>query len=70
MAKTLYCSFCGKAEHEVFYIVKGPTAGICDECVPLCADVIQNQRGRVARGEPIRRRSRTLAEMRADMERP
>lgn len=46
-----YCSFCGKADHEVFYIVKGPAAGICDECVILAADVVQTARGRVARGE-------------------
>jgi ATP-dependent protease Clp ATPase subunit len=54
MAET-YCSFCGKAEHEVFYIVRGPAAGICDECVVLSGDVVQKQRGRVARGEKISR---------------
>jgi ATP-dependent Clp protease ATP-binding subunit ClpX len=47
-----YCSFCGKEEREVFYLVVGPTAYICDECVILAADVIQLQRARVARAEP------------------
>lgn len=63
--KPVYCSFCGKAEREVFYIVQGPGVGICDECIPLAADVIQQQRG-VARGDPVRRRFRTLDEMRRD----
>lgn len=65
--KIRYCSFCGKAEHEVFYIVEGPAVGICDECVPLVADVIQDQRGRVARGEPLAPRPRWMVEFRAEM---
>lgn len=60
-----YCSFCGKAEHEVFYLVEGPGACICDECVVLVGDVIQEQRARVARGEPLQRAGqRTLADLR------
>ena len=35
------CSFCGKTKHEVENIVAGPTACICNECVDLCNDVIQ-----------------------------
>jgi ATP-dependent protease Clp ATPase subunit len=63
---TLYCSFCGKAEHEVFYLVEAPARqGICDECVVLASDIIQTQRAKVARGEPVRRHYRTLAEFRA-----
>lgn len=51
---TKYCSFCGKAEHEVFYIVEGPAkVGICDECIPLASDLVASQRARVARGEAI-----------------
>lgn len=65
--KIRYCSFCGKAEHEVFYIVEGPAAvGICDECVLLAADVIQNQRGLVARGEPSPPRFRSMAAFRRE----
>jgi ATP-dependent Clp protease ATP-binding subunit ClpX len=37
---TLYCSFCGKSQHEVRKLIAGPTAFICDECVDLCMDII------------------------------
>jgi ATP-dependent Clp protease ATP-binding subunit ClpX len=62
MPKSRYCSFCGKAEHEIFYLVEGPAVFICDECVVLAADVVQNQRARAARGETIQRGPRTWAE--------
>ena len=35
----LYCSFCGKSQHEVRKLIAGPTVFICDECVELCADI-------------------------------
>jgi ATP-dependent Clp protease ATP-binding subunit ClpX len=37
---TLYCSFCGKSQHEVRKLIAGPTVFICDECVELCMDII------------------------------
>ncbi len=37
---TLYCSFCGKSQHEVRKLIAGPTVFICDECVELCNDII------------------------------
>lgn len=37
---TLYCSFCGKSQHEVKRLIAGPTVFICDECTVLCADII------------------------------
>jgi len=37
----LYCGFCGKNQHEVFRLIAGPTLFICDECVALCADIIE-----------------------------
>ena len=37
---TLYCSFCGKSQHEVRKLIAGPTVFICDECVNLCMDII------------------------------
>ena len=37
---TLYCSFCGKSQHEVKKLIAGPTVFICDECVELCNDII------------------------------
>jgi hypothetical protein len=39
--KTLYCSFCGKSQHEVRKLIAGPTVFICDECVALCADIVE-----------------------------
>jgi hypothetical protein len=39
--KTLYCSFCGKSQHEVRKLIAGPTVFICDECVALCTDVVE-----------------------------
>jgi ATP-dependent Clp protease ATP-binding subunit ClpX len=38
--KTLYCSFCGKSQHEVKKLIAGPSVYICDECVDLCRDII------------------------------
>ena len=35
----LYCSFCGKSQHEVKKLIAGPTVFICDECIELCADI-------------------------------
>ncbi len=58
MRKPRYCSFCGKRESEVFYLVEGPAVFICDECVVLAGDVVQQQRERVARGEPVQRGQR------------
>jgi hypothetical protein len=40
---TLYCSFCGKSQHEVRKLIAGPTVFICDECVSLCDDIIDNE---------------------------
>lgn len=37
---TLYCSFCGKSQHEVKKLIAGPTVFVCDECVHLCFDII------------------------------
>jgi ClpX C4-type zinc finger protein/glyoxalase superfamily protein len=39
--QTLYCSFCGKSQHEVRKLIAGPTAFICDECVDICTDVVE-----------------------------
>jgi hypothetical protein len=39
--KTLYCSFCGKSQHEVRKLIAGPTVFICDECVALCTDIVE-----------------------------
>ena len=41
--KVLYCSFCGKSQHEVRKLIAGPTVFICDECVELCMDIIREE---------------------------
>jgi len=42
---TLYCSFCGKSQHEVKKLIAGPSAYVCDECISLCNDIIQEEQG-------------------------
>ena len=42
-SKLLYCSFCGKSQHEVRKLIAGPTVFICDECVELCMDIIREE---------------------------
>src|SRR5438132_1701952 len=52
---TLYCSFCGKSQHEVRKLIAGPTVFICDECVELCMDIIgeENKSSLVKSGDGI-----------------
>src|SRR5450830_208580 len=54
--KTLYCSFCGKSQHEVKKLIAGPSVFICDECIDLCNEIIRDElpsteAGREARGD-------------------
>ena len=42
--KTCYCSFCGKSQHQVFKLIAGVTAFICDECIDLCGGIIAEAR--------------------------
>jgi ATP-dependent Clp protease ATP-binding subunit ClpX len=50
--KLLYCSFCGKSQHEVRKLIAGPSVFICDECIELCNDIIreETQGGEAAKG--------------------
>ena len=41
--KLLYCSFCGKSQHDVRKLIAGPSVFICDECVDLCEDIIREE---------------------------
>jgi ClpX C4-type zinc finger protein len=41
--KTLYCSFCGKSQHDVRALIAGPTVFICDECVGICDDILEDR---------------------------
>jgi ATP-dependent Clp protease ATP-binding subunit ClpX len=49
--KILYCSFCGKSQHEVRKLIAGPSVYICDECVELCNDIIREELDEVSPGE-------------------
>ncbi|HOI52175.1 MAG TPA: ClpX C4-type zinc finger protein, partial [Azonexus sp.] len=41
--KLLYCSFCGKSQHEVKKLIAGPSVFICDECIALCNDIVRDE---------------------------
>ena len=41
--KTLYCSFCGKSQHEVKKLIAGPSVFICDECIDLCNEIVHDE---------------------------
>jgi len=49
--KILYCSFCGKSQHEVRKLIAGPSVYICDECVELCNDIIREELEEVSAGD-------------------
>jgi ATP-dependent Clp protease ATP-binding subunit ClpX len=52
--QALYCSFCGKSQHEVRKLIAGPQVFICDECISLCQDIIREEnKGGIAKGEGI-----------------
>ncbi|OCK59756.1 hypothetical protein LMTR3_19145 [Bradyrhizobium sp. LMTR 3] len=50
-AKLLYCSFCGKSQDEVSKLVAGPAVFICDECIDLCTDIVDEQLLRLIEGD-------------------
>src|SRR5699024_9965578 len=50
--KILYCSFCGKSQHEVRKLIAGPSVYICDECVELCNDIIREELEGASETEP------------------
>lgn len=52
--KLLYCSFCGKSQHEVRKLIAGPSVFICDECVELCEDIIREEVQEKASGQALR----------------
>jgi ATP-dependent Clp protease ATP-binding subunit ClpX len=64
--KLLYCSFCGKSQHEVRKLIAGPSVFICDECIELCNDIIReeaqgDQGGKAAKSDlPVPREIRTI----------
>ena len=51
--KLLYCSFCGKSQHEVRKLIAGPSVFVCDECVDLCNDIISEELQEAKSGEAV-----------------
>ena len=60
--KTLYCSFCGKSQHEVKKLIAGPSVFICDECIDLCNEIIRDE---LPTGDESARGARRPADARA-----
>jgi ATP-dependent Clp protease ATP-binding subunit ClpX len=52
--KLLYCSFCGKSQHEVKKLIAGPSVFICDECIELCNDIIRDEIANIEDGKSAR----------------
>ena len=52
--KLLYCSFCGKSQHEVRKLIAGPSVFICDECIELCNDIIREESAGDKSGKAVR----------------
>ena len=50
--KLLYCSFCGKSQHEVRKLIAGPSVFVCDECIELCNDIIREENRSLVTGKP------------------
>ena len=52
--RLLYCSFCGKSQHEVKKLIAGPSVFICDECINLCNDIVRDELSAEQEGNPVR----------------
>ena len=66
--KLLYCSFCGKSQHEVKKLIAGPSVFICDECVDLCNDIIKEEAQAARVGKPRERSLPTPREIRENLD--
>jgi len=51
--KLLYCSFCGKSQHEVKKLIAGPSVFICDECIELCNDIVRDELSAAEQGDKL-----------------
>jgi ATP-dependent Clp protease ATP-binding subunit ClpX len=68
--KTLFCSFCGKSQHEVKKLIAGPSVFVCDECIELCNEIIRDELPAVAADEARKARGDlpTPAEIKANLD--
>ena len=66
--KTLYCSFCGKSQHEVKKLIAGPSVFVCDECIELCNEIIRDELPAVTSTKDSRNELPTPAEIKTNLD--
>ena len=66
--KNLYCSFCGKSQHEVKKLIAGPSVFICDECIDLCNDIIRDEVAQADGTEAARDGLPTPADLKSNLD--
>jgi ATP-dependent Clp protease ATP-binding subunit ClpX len=66
--KTLYCSFCGKSQHEVKKLIAGPSVFVCDECIELCNEIIRDELPSAQDGSEPRNELPTPSEIKANLD--
>ncbi|MFM7026551.1 MAG: ATP-dependent Clp protease ATP-binding subunit ClpX [Limnohabitans sp.] len=66
--KNLYCSFCGKSQHEVKKLIAGPSVFICDECIDLCNDIIRDEVAQDDSGQNARDGLPTPADLKSNLD--
>ena len=66
--KTLYCSFCGKSQHEVKKLIAGPSVFVCDECIELCNEIIRDELPATTQGKDSKSDLPTPAEIKANLD--
>ena len=66
--KTLYCSFCGKSQHEVKKLIAGPSVFVCDECIELCNEIIRDELPASAAAKDAKGDLPTPAEIKANLD--
>src|SRR3990167_6267422 len=66
--KTLYCSFCGKSQHEVKKLIAGPSVFVCDECIELCNEIIRDELPAVTTAKDNKNELPTPAEIKANLD--
>ncbi len=66
--KTLYCSFCGKSQHEVKKLIAGPSVFVCDECIELCNEIIRDELPATTEGREAKNELPTPSEIKANLD--
>jgi ATP-dependent Clp protease ATP-binding subunit ClpX len=66
--KTLYCSFCGKSQHEVKKLIAGPSVFVCDECIELCNEIIRDELPGGTDAKDVRAELPTPSEIKANLD--